>query len=282
MTNVVLPVPAKCLSVDASNNVLMVGYTNSNSIQGNEKGCYPYPATHHVGFITYWQPDGNLLWGSYYDAPLYSASAANGSNFYVTGNAPFDSLATVGVAQTGKGPWFSGIIARFSSNQGCPDLTITISRQNDQLTVDSNFSSYQWFKNGLAVSGANNWEYFVTDSGFYYVVITDSCGCTYTSDTATNPTAIHNPGKGAWAISLYPNPNKGKFIISGYWGNTNAVVQYLITDLLGRIIKISSFKTHNRYFSKALECSYLNDGIYLIKLTCGDKTEILKFVKKEQ
>jgi hypothetical protein len=68
------------------------------------------------------------------------------------------------------------------------------------------FSSYQWFRNGVAVSGATSSILMSPTNGDYMVVVTDITGCTDTSNTVTiGTTGITNPATQT-IVSVYPNP----------------------------------------------------------------------------
>ena len=55
------------------------------------------------------------------------------------------------------------------------------------LIADNNFGlSYQWYKNGVPINGANSVNYNSTTSGNYNVYFTNSLGCSnYSSNTIT-------------------------------------------------------------------------------------------------
>ena len=67
--------------------------------------------------------------------------------------------------------------------------------------------SYQWYKNGIAVFGATNRSYDVTESGQYHVVSIDSNVCEQVSETVEIlPTAGLEGNRFAQLIEIYPNP----------------------------------------------------------------------------
>jgi hypothetical protein len=53
------------------------------------------------------------------------------------------------------------------------------------LSSSSGYSNYQWFKNGVLISGANNLSYFATTTGTYTVLVTDGGGCVADTSSAT-------------------------------------------------------------------------------------------------
>lgn len=81
---------------------------------------------------------------------------------------------------------------------------IEILYQNCALTASFNAPgpSYQWFRNGIPVPGANSGFYFPKQTGVYQVVITDAIGCVGVSDTLT----VTLPAAG-----FYTNPSNGAY-----------------------------------------------------------------------
>ena len=51
------------------------------------------------------------------------------------------------------------------------------------LSVSTQLSgTLQWYKNSVAIPSANSSNYSVSDTGSYYVTITEASGCIYTSN----------------------------------------------------------------------------------------------------
>src|SRR5690606_4733136 len=76
-----------------------------------------------------------------------------------------------------------------------------------QLTTALPYSSYQWMLNGSIIDGATDRTHDVRQNGDYQVIVTDSFGCTDTSDVyvVDNYTSINAPSI-AGQITVYPNP----------------------------------------------------------------------------
>lgn len=102
------------------------------------------------------------------------------------------------------------------------------------LTSTQTWATYQWLLNGSNISGANAMSYTATVTGVYSLTVTDTNGCTATSDTIqVTIVGIGNPG-GDWSdLSIFPNPTRGQFKL-----RTGAPISYGITvtihDLAGR------------------------------------------------
>jgi len=71
-------------------------------------------------------------------------------------------------------------------------------------------------------------------------------------------------------ISLYPNPTKENITIS--LQNFNGNIQYEVYDLIGNRLQISNENT--------LSLQYYARGIYIVRVTYGDKSEEIKVIKE--
>jgi hypothetical protein len=70
------------------------------------------------------------------------------------------------------------------------------------------------------------------------------------------------------SFTLYPNPANDRVTISGW--DTNASVT--ITDVSGRLVRQEQLRNNQ------IETSMLTDGIYVVTLTEGTKTESMRLV----
>ncbi len=69
------------------------------------------------------------------------------------------------------------------------------------------FATYQWYLNGVAITGANTSIYNETTPGAYTVVVSDGNGCTDTADAYYIwPAGVQNTGGSGINIKLFPNP----------------------------------------------------------------------------
>ncbi|MFT4061336.1 MAG: gliding motility-associated C-terminal domain-containing protein [Edaphocola sp.] len=86
----------------------------------------------------------------------------------------------------------------------CDGSATTLSLKNSATTT-----TYQWLKDGVAITGATGYQYVVSQAGKYTVVATTNKGCTATSDIFTvtvnpNPTASIKPlAEGQAVICAY-------------------------------------------------------------------------------
>ncbi|MBL7765509.1 MAG: aryl-sulfate sulfotransferase [Chitinophagaceae bacterium] len=120
-------------------------------------------------------------------------------------------------------------------------------------------TTYQWYLNGVLISGANSQTYNATQSGIYVVRITDANGCVY----RYSPGYKHTQNADAVAdldlsdaLSVYPNPTNGTVNIKddGLLGNNFNV---LVIDIYGRTLM-------NVKNNLNLNLSELSSGMYTL------------------
>ncbi len=80
------------------------------------------------------------------------------------------------------------------------------------MEVAKIYNYYQWYRNGIIIPGANNYQYITSSKANYYVEVTDENGCTENSDTVLVETSISNLVSKT-EIKLYPNPTQNSVTI---------------------------------------------------------------------
>jgi hypothetical protein len=149
---------------------------------------------------------------------------------------------------------------------GTQPSTPTISQSGDVLTCDSIGTTYQWYLNGVAISGANAATYTVTQSGSYQVQIVDGTNCGSALSSATSVTASGIAIVDAnlyWRI--YPNPSAEKIFLQ----TKETEVNYTIYNVNGAaILSIKNWNT-----SMPININNLEKGIYMIQLNSIDNAK---------
>ena len=131
------------------------------------------------------------------------------------------------------------------------------------------YKSYQWFKNGLLISGATARSYTVTSNGIYTVSVVTTAGCAGTSPGYTVAN-VAVPGLNALAdVKVYPNPTNGFLTIEGAAQGTSLV----ISTLIGQRVTETTINTKRQTVS----VNQLPAGIYILKLS--DNNGGKKFIK---
>jgi PKD repeat protein len=131
---------------------------------------------------------------------------------------------------------------------------------------DTLFSNYthgnQWFLGTTAITGATATKYLVTHPGNYTVQVTDSNGCTGSSNMLTSI----REGQGLNAsVSVYPNPGDGHFTLS-LDVKEYGIYQVRVTDLTGRVILTEQI-TSGGAAGHEMDLSGFGQGMYLLDVT---------------
>jgi len=146
------------------------------------------------------------------------------------------------------------------------------------MLFTGSFYSYQWYKNGVAIAGANSSTLIETGNGDYTVVVTDINGCSDTSATYVLTIGGGGGGTGVTnvntssSIKVFPNPATSTLTIEA---SQKVNVSLLAVD--GKMV-LHQDNAHN------IDISELPNGMYLIMIY--DENNLLlstsKFVKTEQ
>ncbi|GAA4470127.1 hypothetical protein GCM10023093_30730 [Nemorincola caseinilytica] len=163
-----------------------------------------------------------------------------------------------------------------------PGTTITFSAA---ATNTGAAPAYQWKISGSAITGATNttftWSTFA-GGDVVSCAVTSSGECAgYTSadsGTVTFGTAVHTNAASA-GIGLYPNPNKGNFILKGRLG-AGAGYTLQVTDVLGQVVYTGAGTAANgALHTQVTMPGHLANGMYMLSLLSDDgQRYILHFV----
>ncbi|GAL85992.1 hypothetical protein MYP_3221 [Sporocytophaga myxococcoides] len=135
------------------------------------------------------------------------------------------------------------------------------------LTTEEEYQSYQWFKDGIALTNEVAETYEFTEDGDYSVLVTNDNGCSAKSDAKSVViTSLYKKGLSK-VSNLYPNP-------------TNSTL-YVELKEAGQIKILSIFGEQlETYIAPAgtvtVDVSNLNTGVYMLQT---DKGESIRFTK---
>ncbi len=147
-------------------------------------------------------------------------------------------------------------------NNAAPAIpTITLTGSDLQST---SATTYQWYMNGILISGATSQNYTPTQSGIYVVRITDVNGCVY----RYSPGYMYSISTGIAEnetnnISIYPNPTTGIVDLDFNYQKYNSV-KVEVYDMFGKNVMTS--KDNWR-----LDLTQLSNGIYTLAITLDNK-----------
>jgi hypothetical protein len=150
--------------------------------------------------------------------------------------------------------------------------------------------TYQWKKNGGAISGATNATYTASDlqtNDQVTLVVYSSLQCADPDSTTSNSiimivdnTGIREAKNMLGAITLYPNPNTGQFVIEA---KMNAQINsrraaFEVLNNLGQVITRGEIEIAGGVFKKSIVLNNISDGTYFIRVTVGEERAMKKFV----
>lgn len=184
-------------------------------------------------------------------------------------NGCSDSSAAPYVVYVDPTPINVSISQAMNDSLICPTETIT-------LDGASSGGTFQWYMNGSVLAGETGATYDATATGSYNQILTLASGC---FDSAAVAFQIYDdPACGAGLIEnsesilIYPNP-ASEFVIV----NSNEIISEIeILDLSGKTVSIL---TGLSTFQQQLNVRELNHAIYVVKVTTGEKTTVIKFSK---
>jgi hypothetical protein len=146
---------------------------------------------------------------------------------------------------------------------------VSISVNGDTLRV-YNEPNVQWYKDGVAIPGANSAVYIATTPGIYTVAVTDANGCTANS----TPTLVNGLGEIEQdEVIIYPNPSN-----DGNW-NINVVAELIGSELElyddnGRLV----YKTQIHDMYNHINVNIAR-GVYLARIYTENATTTRKLIR---
>jgi len=118
------------------------------------------------------------------------------------------------------------------------------------------FASYQWFRNGVAIPGANAQTYTAVRDGYYAVSVTDAIGCSATSAVQyITSLDVEGVNQQNIAVSVWPNPTDGMVHIEA-----PKAVDIMLLSVDGRtVLSLENART--------FDTSPLAQGLYLVRIS---------------
>jgi hypothetical protein len=246
---------------------------------------YSCPVPAQPGIIT---GDGGVCHASqqtYFIAPVAGASSYTwsfpGGGWNTNGGSVDTTITATANGNSGN----IGVTANNncgSSSQRTKAVTVSLEgilvwRSNNTLYTSPGYPLYTWFRDSVLLGTTTVNNYLLSQTGVYYVYVTDALGCDLYSNTDT-VLALGVSGLGAvLPLQLYPSPNNGSFTIDGS-GLKDGTVGIEITDVTGRTIRTESLVVKNGRVLREIRLDRPSAGLYLLKLTAETGTQVLRFV----
>ncbi|MFK5878807.1 MAG: T9SS type A sorting domain-containing protein [Flavobacteriaceae bacterium] len=142
-------------------------------------------------------------------------------------------------------------------------------------------NSYQWFKNNIAITGANASTYTIVnaqaaDSGVYYCEITNTLVPNFIiirAEITVSVGVLAIEENDISKIKIYPNPTSN--LINIILPNSSANATVNIYDLLGKQLLTQQLTQ----LQNSIELTHLQSGIYYLKIEFDNKTTTKTIIK---
>ncbi|PQJ13079.1 hypothetical protein CJD36_004870 [Flavipsychrobacter stenotrophus] len=155
------------------------------------------------------------------------------------------------------------------------------------VTYGGSAPTYQWYLNGVPVTGATSSTYateIYSDDTVYCVMTSDVECATSPFDTSdiriirlgvlsvNDAIAINN-------LTMYPNPNKGSFIVTGKTNSsTNSDITYQVIDMMGRIVYSDNGSTNGEGIRQEIKLGdNIPPGNYLLRVVRDNESTVIHF-----
>jgi hypothetical protein len=155
-----------------------------------------------------------------------------------------------------------------------PVITRTGSNLTSSIAV-----TFQWSFNGTPITGATGSSVTATQEGAYTVEITDTNGCTATSDPF-NYTLSSVPGSvSAGDLAIYPHPNTGIFTVSVRLPHAGDV-SMTVVDAAGRQVASFNDRASGADYSRRVDIEKEPAGVYFVRLESDGHQWVKEVVKR--
>jgi hypothetical protein len=234
--------------------------------------------------------DGNTYTTST-NSPTFSLTNAAGCDSIVTLNLTINNSTTSSTSQASCGSYTwngqtytqSGTYTYTTSNaNGCDSiatLVLTINAiptatatGNGAVLTSSTGSTYQWIDcaTNSPIQGATSQTFTATENGSYAVIVTNSSGCSDTSNCVAVQTIGTNE-LSKFDINVNPNPSTGVFNIDFV---SPMETRLTVLDASGRIIYTMDMSNDT-----VLDLTSVVTGIYYLQLNSNEFKKVIRVVK---
>ena len=149
-----------------------------------------------------------------------------------------------------------------------------ILQNGDTLFANQGAVSYQWYQDGVLISGATGYYYVALQSGDYNVVCTDANGCEVEAVIFNVVASVTASGTETEAV-VYPNPAMEKLIIS----SGKEIKGLSIYNVLGEKIEYGLFTVSTTGRRAEINIAKLSPGTYCVEISDGKNKFRKTFIK---
>jgi uncharacterized protein YjdB len=151
--------------------------------------------------------------------------------------------------------------------------------------------TYQWFVNGIAVTGETGPTYITNmlssgDVVTCHVTNGDPCGGVTISNAITTVAGVgvNQVTQAQGSIEMMPNPNNGSFVVKGNLGVAVSEDMTLeVTDMVGQVVYTGHTQAKSGAFSENVQLSgLLANGMYILNVRSQHMQKQFHFVLNQQ
>lgn len=146
------------------------------------------------------------------------------------------------------------------------------------LSTTASATSYQWFNNGTAVSGATSQTYTAIAPGTYTLLVSNAQGCTTSSTGVIANVGIKNNAN-ITNVMVYPNPATNIITIAASLGKSQNVTLNMF-DMNGKLVYTISQINADANYSKSISLDGLASGVYMVQLVTNNGSVQQRIVKE--
>jgi hypothetical protein len=212
-----------------------------------------------TGYTHQWKLNGNNITGG--TGASYTAAAAGIYTVVVTSNGCSATSTSTTVTTN-------------------PLPTPVITQAGNTLSTAAGQGTYQWYKNAAVIPAATANSYTVTQSGSYYVRVTNTNNCTGQSNAISVANVGINDPHPLLNVKLYPNPAKSKLFLHGLAAQKDGKINIEILSVTGYLITKGAAIIKNSTIYHEIQLPFMSPGIYFIKLSSLSSSQVCQFVKQ--
>ena len=154
-----------------------------------------------------------------------------------------------------------------------PIITINEDLGFATLETDDLGYSYQWFKDGEPIAGADELTLEIIETGDYWIIATNENGCASESNVISYTSTVNIEEVDGKIFKLYPNP--ASEIVTIELSDNTMIESVALIDVTGRVILHEAGEFNNEI---QLNVAGQKPGYYIVQLSDGSATWKKKLV----
>jgi hypothetical protein len=154
--------------------------------------------------------------------------------------------------------------------------------EENTLTSSSAINN-QWYLNNVPIPGATQKTYTIETDGEYAVAVTNFAGCTVFSDqqylvVTSTPDHLQEIIQEPTEIKIYPNPNRGEFVIEIVSDTTQCKKYfYKVLDITGSLMDEGALQSN----LTQIKLKNNHAGIYFLQIISAEQSKTFKILIKK-